>query len=127
MDTYMKRIQTECDLIVPNDLCDYFLILVDIVNWCRKEDIMVGPGRGSVCGSLVAYCLGITKIDPIPYALYFERFLNSSRVAAHHKYEVVFENGKKKTYKEGDLVHLTNGETVIADDKLDWKNLDISY
>lgn len=120
MDTYMKRIQTECDLIVPNDLCDYFLILVDIVNWCRKEDIMVGPGRGSVCGSLVAYCLNITQVDPIPYALYFERFLNPSRVAAHRKYEVTFEDGEKKTYKEGDTIHLTDGNVATVNDSFDW-------
>ena len=80
MPKYMERIETECQLIVPNDLCSYFLILWDIMNYCKKNNIMVGPGRGSVCGSLVAYCLDITQIDPIPYNLYFERFLNRQRI-----------------------------------------------
>src|SRR5690606_11814275 len=60
--------------------CDYFLIVYDFVLYAKKNNILVGPGRGSAPGSLVAYCLGITDIDPIKYDLLFERFLNPERI-----------------------------------------------
>ena len=60
---------------------DYFLIVWDYINFSREHDIMVGPGRGSAAGSIVAYCLHITDIDPIKYNLLFERFLNPERVS----------------------------------------------
>ena len=78
---YLDELEKECAVIVPNGLCDYFLILWDIIRWCHDNGIMTGPGRGSVCGSLVAYCLGITDVDPLKYALMFERFLNETRVS----------------------------------------------
>lgn len=81
MNKYMKQIETECSVIVPNGLCDYFMILWDIIKWCHDNDINVGTGRGSVCGSLVAYCLHITDVDPLKYGLMFERFLNETRVS----------------------------------------------
>jgi len=81
MNKYMKQIETECAVIVPNGLCDYFMILWDIIKWCHDNDINVGTGRGSVCGSLVAYCLHITEVDPLKYGLMFERFLNETRVS----------------------------------------------
>ena len=81
MDLYLERLETECNVIVPNGLCDYFMIHWDICRWCRENDIMVGSGRGSVCGSLVAYLLRITDVDPIKYDLLFDRFLNETRVS----------------------------------------------
>ena len=60
---------------------DYFLIVWDFIKYARDHDIMVGPGRGSAAGSLVAYTLGITQLDPIRYDLLFERFLNPERVS----------------------------------------------
>jgi len=78
---YMERIETECSVIVPNGLVDYFMILWDIIKWCKDNDINVGTGRGSVCGSLIAYCLHITDVDPLKYGLMFERFLNETRVS----------------------------------------------
>ena len=81
MKQYMERLETECSVIVPNGLSDYFLILWDVQRWCRKEKILTGPGRGSVCGSLVAYLLYITDIDPLKYNTLFERFLNETRVS----------------------------------------------
>lgn len=81
MAEYIKRIEVECAVIVPNGLCDYFMILWDIMKWCRDSNINTGPGRGSVCGSLVAYCLYITSVDPLKYGLMFERFLNETRVS----------------------------------------------
>src|SRR4026208_47377 len=59
----------------------YFLIVADFISWARANDVPVGPGRGSGAGSLVAYSLGITDIDPLKYDLLFERFLNPERVS----------------------------------------------
>ena len=81
LDKYMNELEKECAIIVPNGLCDYFMILWDIMNWCREQGIMTGSGRGSVCGSLIAYCLYITDVDPLKYDLMFERFLNATRVS----------------------------------------------
>ena len=78
---YREALKKEYSVIVPNGLCDYFMILWDIIKWCRENEIMVGVGRGSVCGSLVAYCLNITAVDPLKYNLMFERFLNETRVS----------------------------------------------
>lgn len=81
LDQYLAELEKECAIIVPNGLCDYFMILWDIMNWCREQGIMTGSGRGSVCGSLIAYCLYITDVDPLKYNLMFERFLNETRVS----------------------------------------------
>lgn len=81
LDVYLKRLETECGVIVPNELTDYFMILWDVINFCKREGIMVGSGRGSVCGSLVAYLLHLTDVDPLKYDLLFERFLNETRVS----------------------------------------------
>ena len=78
---YLEQLETECKVIVPNGLCDYFMIMWDILNHCHENGVMTGPGRGSVCGSLVAYCLNITQVDPLKYGLLFERFLNETRVS----------------------------------------------
>lgn len=78
---YFERLEKECDVIVKAGLCDYFMILWDIMKYCSESNIQTGTGRGSVCGSLVAYLLKITEIDPIKYGLMFERFLNETRVS----------------------------------------------
>lgn len=77
---YIKRVEQEVEVLKYGDVIDYFLILWDIIQWSRKNDILVGIGRGSGGGSLVAYCLDLTQIDPIEYDLLFERFLNVGRV-----------------------------------------------
>ena len=59
----------------------YFLIVWDLIRWARENDIPVGPGRGSAAGSIVAYVLDITRVDPLKYGLIFERFLNSARIS----------------------------------------------
>ena len=115
----------ECKVIVPNGLCDYFMILWDVINWCRENNIMVGPGRGSVCGSLVAYCLHITAVDPLKYGLLFSRFLNETRVKVPDGFEVELENGKKFQIVRGDKLVLTNGEEVIINSEVDLENIDI--
>jgi len=80
-DFYERRLAYECDTIVQMGFSGYFLIVADFINWAKANGVPVGPGRGSGAGSLVAYALGITDLDPIPYALLFERFLNPERVS----------------------------------------------
>ena len=74
------RLGYELETIRTMGYVDYFLIVWDFIKYARDHEIMVGPGRGSAAGSIVAYCLGITNIDPIRYNLLFERFLNPERV-----------------------------------------------
>ncbi len=76
---YRERLQMEIDVINTMGFPGYFLIVADFINWAKDNDIPVGPGRGSGAGSLAAYCMRITNIDPIPYGLIFERFLNIER------------------------------------------------
>lgn len=74
-----KRLDYELEIIDKMGFNSYFIIVYDIVNFARKNDILIGPGRGSAAGSIVAYLLDITKVDPIKYELMFERFLNIAR------------------------------------------------
>ena len=76
-----KRLDYELSVIKRMGYVDYFLIVWDYINYCRKNGIAVGPGRGSAAGSIVSYCMHITNIDPIKYDLLFERFLNPERVS----------------------------------------------
>ncbi|MGA5466256.1 DNA polymerase III subunit alpha [Mycobacterium sp. NPDC050041] len=78
---YVDRADFEITVICDKGYPSYFLIVADLINYARSVDIRVGPGRGSAAGSLVAYAMGITNIDPIPYGLLFERFLNPERVS----------------------------------------------
>jgi len=78
---YRARLEYECDTIAQMGFPGYFLIVADFINWAKRNDVPVGPGRGSGAGSIVAWALGITDLDPIPYALLFERFLNPERVS----------------------------------------------
>lgn len=77
---YLERLQLEIDLIIKMGFVGYFLVVSDFIQWARRNGIPVGPGRGSAAGSLVAWALEITNIDPIKYNLLFERFLNPERV-----------------------------------------------
>ncbi|MCK6575628.1 DNA polymerase III subunit alpha [Myxococcota bacterium] len=78
---YQRRLDDELGVISKMGFAGYFLIVQDFINWAKDHDIPVGPGRGSGAGSLAAYCLRITDIDPLPYGLLFERFLNPERVS----------------------------------------------
>ncbi|MFO1378967.1 MAG: DNA polymerase III subunit alpha [Chitinivorax sp.] len=78
---YDSRLQIETDTIIAMGFPGYFLIVADFINWAKHNGCPVGPGRGSGAGSLVAFSLGITDIDPLAYALLFERFLNPERVS----------------------------------------------
>jgi DNA polymerase-3 subunit alpha len=78
---YAERLKFELDIIIEMGFPGYFLIVMDFIRWAKSNDIPVGPGRGSGAGSLVAYALKITDLDPIEYDLLFERFLNPERVS----------------------------------------------
>ncbi len=78
---YDERLEQELGVIIQMDFPGYFLIVADFIQWARDHGVPVGPGRGSGAGSLVAYALGITDLDPLAYDLLFERFLNPERVS----------------------------------------------
>ncbi len=80
-ETITSRLESELAIIEKMGFVDYFLIVWDFIRYAKKNDIPVGPGRGSGAGSLCAYCMGITGIDPLRYDLLFERFLNPERVS----------------------------------------------
>jgi DNA polymerase-3 subunit alpha len=79
VEEYANRLAYELSVIEQKGLAGYFLIVQDLVNWAKSQDILVGPGRGSAAGSLISYTLGITAIDPIEHGLLFQRFLNPER------------------------------------------------
>ena len=80
-EEYENRLTFECKIINQMGFAGYFLIVADFINWAKNNGVPVGPGRGSGAGSLVAYSLGITDLDPLEYNLLFERFLNPDRVS----------------------------------------------
>ena len=114
---YDERLNHEINIINSMDYASYFLIVSDYIKWAKKNSIPVGPGRGSGAGSLVAYCLDITDLDPIEYDLIFERFLNPDRVSmpdfdidfCEEKRDRVFEYLKKR-YKDGVAHIITFGK-----------------
>ena len=114
---YNKRLQHEIKIINSMDYASYFLIVSDYIKWAKRNLIPVGPGRGSGAGSLVAYCLDITELDPIEYDLIFERFLNPDRISmpdfdidfCEEKRDQVFEYLKNK-YKDGVAHIITFGK-----------------
>jgi DNA polymerase-3 subunit alpha len=79
-ETVQTRVTYELGVIERTGFADYFLIVSDLVNWARSQDISVGPGRGSAAGSIISYILGITNVDPLQWDLLFERFLNPERI-----------------------------------------------
>ena len=114
---YKDRLDHELDIIIEMNYSSYFLIVSDYIKWAKENDIPVGPGRGSGAGSLVAWCLSITNVDPIKFNLIFERFLNPDRVSmpdfdidfCEEKRDLVFEYLTKK-YKESVAHIITFGK-----------------
>ena len=80
-DTHVTQAEYELGVILQMGFPSYFLVVADFIGWAKSQGIAVGPGRGSAAGSLVAYALGITDLDPLPHGLIFERFLNPERVS----------------------------------------------
>ena len=109
---YKKRLDHEIKIIIEMNYSGYFLIVSDYIKWAKKNNIPVGPGRGSGAGSLTAWCLSITDIDPIKFNLIFERFLNPDRISmpdfdidfCEEKRDLVFDYLNKK-YK-GSVAHI---------------------
>ena len=114
---YEDRLKHELNIINSMDYASYFLIVSDYIKWAKKNSIPVGPGRGSGAGSLVAYCLDITDLDPIEYDLIFERFLNPDRISmpdfdidfCEEKRDQVFDYLKTR-YKDGVAHIITFGK-----------------
>lgn len=77
---YVPRLKYEFEVIEKLGFADYFLMVYELTDWCQKQNIKIGPGRGSVGGSLIAFCMGITDVDPIRFGLMFERFINPTRI-----------------------------------------------
>ncbi len=92
VEEIMARAEFEFDALVDAGLQDYFLIVWDFINWAEEHGIIVGPGRGSAGGSIVAYALGITSVDPIKYGLQFERFWNPGRAKGLPDIDIDFPN-----------------------------------
>ncbi|MCL4184521.1 MAG: DNA polymerase III subunit alpha, partial [Burkholderiaceae bacterium] len=110
-EQYRSRLDYECDTIVQMGFSGYFLIVADFINWAKDNGVPVGPGRGSGAGSLVAFALGITDLDPIPYALLFERFLNPERVSMPD-FDIDFCQDKR--YKVIEYVRSRYGEQAVS-------------
>tara|TARA_B100000003_G_C10935962_1_gene373251 strand:- start:91 stop:3510 length:3420 start_codon:yes stop_codon:yes gene_type:complete len=114
---YKDRLDHELEIIIKMEYASYFLIVSDYIKWAKKNDIPVGPGRGSGAGSLVAWCLSITDVDPIKYNLIFERFLNPDRISmpdfdidfCEEKRDLVFEYLTKR-YKDSVAHIITFGK-----------------
>jgi DNA polymerase-3 subunit alpha len=97
--TYRERLEEELAIIKDKNFASYFLVVADMINWAKENDIRVGPGRGSAAGSLVCYALGITDVDPIEYDLLFFRFINPER-NDFPDIDTDFEDRRRKEVKE---------------------------
>ncbi len=114
---YLDRLNHEINIITKMNYSSYFLIVSDYIKWAKNNNIPVGPGRGSGAGSLVAWCLSITDVDPIQFDLIFERFLNPDRISmpdfdidfCEEKRDLVFDYLKKK-YKNSVAHIITFGK-----------------
>ena len=118
---YQDRYNYELAMIKQMGFISYFLIVQDYITWARDHDIYVGPGRGSAAGSLIAYCIGITDLDPIKFNLLFERFLNPERVSMpdvdtdfeHSRREEVIQYVREK-YGQENVCHIVTFGTMAA-------------
>jgi DNA polymerase-3 subunit alpha len=111
LNIYKNRLELEIDMIIKMGFAGYFLIVADFINWAKENNVPVGPGRGSGAGSLVAFSLKITDIDPIKYGLLFERFLNPERVSMPD-FDIDFCQEKRE--KVIDYVKQKYGEESVA-------------
>jgi len=98
-EVYRARMEEELEVIKNKSFASYFLVISDMINWAKSQEIMVGPGRGSAAGSLVCYALGITDVDPIKYDLLFFRFINPER-NDFPDIDTDFEDRRRKEVKD---------------------------
>lgn len=110
-EVYLQRLEEEYELITKKNFQRYFLMVWELINWCKENQILVGPGRGSVGGSLIAYLIGITAVDPIKHNLLFSRFINEDRID-YPDIDIDFEDSKRHLVRQ----HLesTYGEKNVA-------------
>jgi DNA polymerase-3 subunit alpha len=107
---YYERLKEEYDLIIKKKFERYIFMVWEVINWCKANNILVGPGRGSAGGSLMLYLLGITAVDPIKHKLLFSRFINEDRID-YPDIDIDFEDRKRRLVR----MHL---ETVYGTDKV---------
>ncbi|HPB50910.1 MAG TPA: DNA polymerase III subunit alpha [Myxococcota bacterium] len=110
-DVYRKRLDYELDVIIKLHFDTYYLVVWDFINWSRRNGVPVGPGRGSGAGSLVAYAIGITDVDPMAYDLLFERFLNAERISPPD-FDIDFCRDRR--YKTFDYVTKRYGQDQVC-------------
>ncbi len=117
----LRRVEFELGVIIAMGFPDYFLIVADFINWAKDEGIAVGPGRGSGAGSIVAYALRITNVEPLGFNLLFERFLNPDRVSMPD-FDIDFSDTRRgevidyvrKKYGEDKVVHIATFGTMAS-------------
>jgi DNA polymerase III subunit alpha len=112
IEEYRKRLDYEIEVIKDKKMLDYFLVVWELIRYCGENDISIGPGRGSASGSLLSWCLDITKIDSIRFNLYFERFLNPERNCLTENCKVLLRDGSYKNVVDvevGDPVQSEHG------------------
>lgn len=108
---YEERLKFEMGIIIKMKFPGYFLVVADKVNWAKRNNIFVGPGRGSAAGALVTYCLKITDLDPLKYGLLFERFINPERVSLP---DIDMDYGKEDRTKVIEYVVQKYGKDHVA-------------
>ena len=146
---YKKRLEYEIEVLEQTDSVDYMLIQFDTINWCRKNGVAYGTGRGSAAGALVLRCLNVTMVDSIRFKLIFERFLVPERaglspgdvtiigndVETNEYYEVKLENGKKiRVPADSEFLVIRDGSEVkvpvserTADDDIRFDQRDLTF
>lgn len=121
LPVYQARLKTELMVLKELGFCGYFLLVADICRWAKDNGIAVGPGRGSVGGSLIAYVIGITEVDPIRFDLLFERFINPSRLdlpdadldfMSERRHEII--TYLRETYGKASVASISNYNTLGA-------------
>lgn len=111
-DDYYTRAKYELDLINELGFTDYFLLNWDILNFCHENEIPTGPGRGSAAGSLVLFLIGVTKVDPIKYGLYFERFISKARFKKFISNGVEYFDGTMAPDIDNDIAYERRKEVI---------------
>lgn len=123
-DIWKERIREELRVIKLGGFVDYFLILWDIVRWCKENNILTGVGRGSAAGSLISYLLDITKVNPIEFKLLFERFMSEGRIGKK-TIQLILEDGRIIKLKPKQQIRLKSGELIEAENIKEEMDLEI--
>ena len=111
-DAYYDRVGTELTILNELGFIDYILLNWDILNYCHENDIPTGPGRGSAAGSLILYLLKVTKVDPIKYNLFFERFVSKSRARKIEKDGIIYLDGSLLADVDNDIAYDRRSEVI---------------